>query len=78
MVNYIGPNAGDGIRVFYDGTLVTSDDTADAKSFQSGSGRIIAGRDRDDLDDLYASVNVDELTMFNQSLTTEQINILAN
>ena len=77
MLNYIGPD--DGIKMYMDGVEVAT--AADSFPTQSpgspGNGRIVVGRGKTDVDDLYSSVEVDELIYFNRSLKLEEIEMLA-
>ena len=51
VVNYIGPNNGDGVRIFYDGVEVASETTRDPSSLPGGDGRIVVGRVYSDVND---------------------------
>ena len=78
MLNYIGPNNGEGLRVFYNGTQVATDNTKSTALFTSGDRRIVVGRYYTGRRQRYASVEVDELMFFNHSLSIEQVNRLQN
>ena len=74
-LNYIGTYAGQAIRVHLDGVLTGSDDTV-SKSvhvYSQGEGRVVVGREFTHLDHKYASVTVDELLFFNETLSDQQI-----
>ena len=75
VLNYIGPNDGQGIRIYLDGVLTGSDDTKslDRDPSPPGEGRIVVGREFTHFDDKYASVTLDELLIFNQTLSDQQI-----
>ena len=75
--NYIGPQDGQGIRIYYDGIETGSDTTKDGDSEQVGEGRIVIGRLATDEDADYASVEVDELMFFNMKLTEPEIVMLS-
>ena len=77
MLNYIGPNDGEGIKIFIDGVEVTSDTTKGGGSYPTGDGRIVVGRSETDYDFFYGSAQVDELLFFDRCLTLEEINVLA-
>ena len=77
-LNYLGPNIGEGIKIFYDGTEVASDTTKDGGSFPAGDGRIVVGRFFTDTDEKYTSMQVDELLLFNQALSATDIALLYN
>ena len=76
MLNYIGPD--DGIEMYMGGVKVTSgaEDFSPPESVSPGNGRIVVGRGNVDVDDLYSSVEVDELIYFNSLLKIEQIEML--
>ena len=76
MVNYIGPNDGQGIRVYYDGTEVASVTTKYEVQYSAGDGRIIVGRCYIDDDSQYASMQFDEMIFFNEALSTTDIKLL--
>ena len=67
MLNYIGPDDGQGIRVYFNGTEVATGLTRDA-AHSAGDGRIVVGRYYTDEDKRYASLQIDELIFFNKSL----------
>ena len=72
-MNFIGPNDGEGFRVFYDGAEVPSDTTKYSRSSSHGDGRIVVGRRGTHRDRDYSSAMVDELIFFNQTLTEAEI-----
>ena len=76
-MNYIGPNEGEGIRIYENGTEVVSDTTKYATSKPAADGRIVVGRYNPYEDSYYTTVTVDELIFSNRSLTFEEINYLA-
>ena len=82
VLNYIGPNDGQGIRVYYDGTEVASSMTKVAASHSAGDSRIVVGRaytdkETDQKRD-YVSMEIDELIFFNEALSTGDIKLLYN
>ena len=79
VLNYIGPDHGsEGIQIYLDGEHEKDDKTMTAKTSQSGNGRVVVGRYHTDLDEKYASVDVDELLFFNHRLTDAQITSIKN
>ena len=78
MLNYIGPNNGEGIRIFYDGAEVASDTDKTTLSHPPGFGSVVVGRAYTNRDDSYASVQVDELIFFNQKLTSAEVQSIYN
>ena len=78
VLNYIGPDNGQGIGIYYNGAEVASDTTKTSGSYSAGYGRIVVGRRYTNEDRLYTSVQVDELVFFNVALTPEYIQSLYN
>ena len=75
MLNFIGPNNGQGISIYQDGEHKGNETTKDSTSSPDpSSGRIVIGRL---LNGHYASVQVDELLFFNQTLTESEITMLS-
>ena len=77
VLNYIGPNDGEGIRVYYDGIEVASYTTSGSGLNLSGVGRIVVGREYTDVNFYYTTLHLDELIFFNRSLTSDEITALA-
>ena len=78
VLNYIGPNDGEGIRIYYDGVEVASNTIKSAQSLSAGDGRIVVGRFYPDKDERYTSMQIDELIFFNTVLSTNDIKLLYN
>ena len=78
VLNYIGPNNGQGIRIYNDGIQTGSDDTKSGGAHPPGEGRILVGRPFLHSDEFYASFTLDELIFFNRALTMEEIKALGN
>ena len=78
MLNFIGPNDEEGIRIYYNGQEVKRDTTKTSNFHTAGDGRIVVGRYRTDLDRDYASFMVDELIYFNVSLTSDDLQLIYN
>ena len=83
VLNFIGPNEGQGIRIYNDGKLIGNDTTKYNGSFAQSNGRIQIGRlDTRFLNDLsstapfFAYVEVDELSIYNRTLTEPEIILL--
>ena len=76
--NYIGPNDGEGVRMFINGAEVASDTTKWIQSFSAGDGRIIIGRIYTNGDNDHASVQVDELIYINAALTSDDVQSIYN
>ena len=73
VLNYLGPDNVKGIRIYYDGTAMASDTTLDLESQLAGDGRVVVGRAYTDQYQRYASVQVDELMFFNQTVSASEL-----
>ena len=78
VVNYIGPEEGEGIRVYYDGVLVGSDTRKNVHTISEGNGQIAIGRFYNNNKWRDGSVVVDDLILFNQALTDDEIQRLSS
>ena len=75
ILNYIGPNNGQGIKIYLNGWLAVTQTTRPGmNSFGNGDGGIVVGRLLKNQDKGYASVLVDELIYFNMALNDQQMN----
>ena len=77
VLNYIGPNNGEGIKVYVDG-VEEADVTKESLSYSAGDGKIILGRIFPNEDRSYRTFQIDELIFFNQTLTLEEIQMLGS
>ena len=76
VLNYIGPNSGQGILMFMDGQEVASVTTNMPRSGSGAAdGRVVVGK-LFSVGEHYASVEIDELIFFNQTLNLDQIKAL--
>ena len=75
VLNYIGPNNGQGTRIYIDGIQTASSNVISSYTFQPGAGRVVIGRLS--IDD-YASVDVDELLFFNETRSDQNIQDMSN
>ena len=73
MLNYLGPNNGQGIRIYYNGTEVGSDTSKTEEVKVAADGRIVVGRALTNYNHFYASIDIDELIFFNQALSLKEI-----
>ena len=78
MMNYIGPDDGQGIQIYENGVQTGSDASKEVTSFPAGDGRVAIGRRTPRIDDKYVGVDVDELLFFNEKLSTQQAMDLKN
>ena len=74
VFNFIGPRQTQGIRIYNDGEQVGGDSmTENVVTHVEGDGRIVFGRFYTDVDDRYASLQMDQLLFFNHALTAPEI-----
>ena len=74
VLNYIGPNDGQGIQVYEDGSLTGRDTSkSDQLTEIQGDGSLVLGRLVTNADRHYSSVEVDELLLFNEALSPEMV-----
>ena len=78
VLNYIGPNSGEGIEAFKDGTFISSDQSAAPTTRAVGDGRVVVGRKYVYTNNYYSHVEMDELIFFNQALLEEEVRELYN
>ena len=76
MLNYIRPNDGEGIIIYYNNRQVASDITKSGQSYGIGDNRVVVGRHYTDKDLDYVSVQVDELIFFNEALSDTDVEAL--
>ena len=77
VLNYIGPNLGQGIWVYNNGRVIGHDVTKRSNiQYSQGDGEIHIGF-LQTLLPIYASVEVDQLFFFNRSLTDSEITKLS-
>ena len=66
-----------GIVAYHDTTLVAETDQNTTHNSAPGSGMVFIGRKRTNNDgDFYASLVADELTLWNRSLTAEEVKMM--
>ena len=76
-MNFIGPNDGEGFRVYHDGVIVRNETTKQSGGGVQNNGRLTIGRQLTDYDASYVDIQVDELMIFNKALTLTEIRILS-
>ena len=81
VINFIGPAEGEGIRIYQDGVQVANDTTKSYGTCQHPAcrpdGRIVVGRQYTKMDLGFCSFQVDELALFNEILSLEEITLLS-
>ena len=78
VLNFIGPNSGEGIQAFKDGTLISTHQSGVTTTLTMGTGRVVVGRKYTSTDSHYAHVEVDELIFFNEALMEQEVMELYN
>ena len=78
MLNFIGPNAGEGIEAYKDGLLRDSQQHGHSNTYTDGDGRVVVGKKYVDTNNYYAHVEMDELVFFNKALLEEEVRELCN
>ena len=80
VLNYIGPDDGQGIEVYLDGVHTSTDKVKQLTSYTItlGDGKVVVGR-RYTVDDRdYVSVEIDELVFFNSNIKRAEIQMLTS
>ena len=78
VLNYIGPDNGQGIIIYQDGEESVKEINKSGGTNPPGSSRVVVGRRYSDEDTDYTTVLVDELLFFNWKLTIQDIQQIAN
>ena len=73
VVVYLGPNNGQGLIVYVNGTAAGRDATRVADVNQQGNGQLVIGKKFIDSDNDYSSVAVDAMTLWSRELTVQEI-----
>ena len=77
VLNFLGPNDQEGISIYQNGQHVGNHTTINQSSTNAPDGKIVIGRVFTEINNFYASVQVDELLFFNQTLTEAEIRLLS-
>ena len=78
MLNFIGPNGGQGVQAFKDGIRRAHHLWGSTSTQTDGDGRVVVGKKYVDNNNYYAHVEVDELIFFNKALMEEEVGHLYN
>ena len=80
VLNYIGPNNGEGIKMYENGGLkgINIIKLPGSTSYQNGNGRIVVGRQFTGSNDYYASIEIDEFVFFNTALDNGEVMSIYN
>ena len=73
VLNFIGPNIGQGVQAFRDGTQRDASTGGSDGRDTTGDGRVVIGRKFTNANGDYAHVEVDELIFFNKALSAEEV-----
>ena len=77
VLNYIGPNNGQGIQAFKDGTPIKNRGES-VGDHTVGDGRVVVGKKYVYINNYYSHVEMDELIFFNKALLEEEVRELHN
>ena len=72
-----GPNHGQGISIYHDGSLIKNDATKALRDREESHWTVVIGKLNTDTDQDYGSVMVDELAFWNRQLLPEEIQAMA-
>ena len=78
VLNIIGPDIGEGIQAFREGTRRSVHQSGASGTHPVGDGRVVVGRRYVYRSQDYAHVEVDELIFFNQALLNDDVSDLYN
>ena len=79
VLNYIGPEDGQGMRIFYDGILTGNITDKGLSTHLAGEGKLFIGRYFVDWDPFgYGNIDMDELLFFNETLNEQEILAIKN
>ena len=76
VIKYFGPNNGQGFKTHFNGNLNVTSTTKFPYTITPSNRKIVIGGAYTEIDDVYTSMEVDELLFFNHTLTTQEINSL--
>ena len=78
VLNLIGPNNGEGFRIYHDGNMMGRTTEVQGGTYTEGDGRIVIGRrfTGSTENHIYTSVTVEELLFFNKALNDTEITML--
>ena len=78
MINYFGADEQGTVETYLNGIVRARDNTISQGTYTQGNGRIAIGRFWVEEDHSYSSMEIDELLFLNVTLTSDQIESLAN
>ena len=77
VMNYIGPNNGEGIQIYQNSRNIANATELGDHEYFEGPVNLTLGRHYNGGDNLYGTVQVDELYYFNRVLTEAEIRMLS-
>ena len=76
VLNYFGPENGMEIKLYQNGGFLKQGSGKISGDYLSGDGRLVVGRQITGWNQNYGSVDLDELLMFNATISEEEIEAL--
>ena len=73
VLNYIGPDDGQGFTIYHDGARVLGASDKKPVTGPPSDGRVVVGRRFTYLDEEYAGIDMDELLFFSEKLSDQEI-----
>ena len=73
VLNYVGPDDGQGIQIYQNGIKALIDTTKTSYTATSGNGRVVIGKYYTDATGGSVTFTIDELLVFNTKLSDEEI-----
>ena len=77
VLNYMSLETREGIKTYENGGFTAADTIKRGPGYFTADGRVVIGRTQTANDGGYASVKLDELMLFNEALSEEQIKDLS-
>ena len=80
VLNYIGPQGGEGFTVYYNGVQSGNGTTKGSlnTAVSSGDGGVVVGKYPTNLNLQYSGVDIDELLFFNRRLSDQDVQAISN
>ena len=77
VMNYIGPNDGEGTQIYQNSRNIVNVTELSAREYFEGNPDLVLGRVYNWYDNWYGTVQVDELYLFDRTLTEPEIRMLS-
>ena len=77
---YYGLGDGEGVAFYRDGVLAErrTDPSVNSPPSLPGTGRLVLGRKRSEMNGKYASLEIDEILIFNRKISQQEIEMIFN